>query len=147
MTRRYVEALLQMGDRNLFLGGMMSWTGFQQVGLPVVKKQREGRSTYTLVRRIGLMINAVSSFSAQPLIWLFNIGMVITLLSFSFAFYLVLRKLVFDDALLGFTSMMTMMALSLGILTTAIGIVGIYLGKVFNQVQNRPTYIVKDVYR
>jgi putative glycosyltransferase len=147
MTRRYVEALLQMGDRNLFLGGMMSWAGFQQIGLPVVKKQREGRSTYTLVRRIGLMINAVSSFSAQPLIWLFNIGVIITLLSFSFAFYLVLRKLLFDDTLMGFTSVMTMMMLTLGIMTTAIGVVGIYLGKVFNQVQNRPTYIVKDIYR
>jgi len=147
MTRRYVEALLQMGDRNLFLGGMMSWTGFQQIGLPVVKKQREGRSTYTLVRRIGLMINAVSSFSAQPLIWLFNAGVIITLLSFSFAFYLVLRKLLFDDTLMGFTSVMTMMMLSLGILTTAIGVVGIYLGKVFNQVQNRPNYIVRDIYR
>lgn len=147
MTRRCVEALLQMGDRNLFLGGMMSWTGFQQIGLPVVKKQRKGRSTYTLLRRIGLMINAVSSFSAQPLIWLFNIGVIITLLSFSFAFYLVLRKLLFDDTLMGFTSVMTMMMLSLGIMTTAIGVVGIYLGKVFNQVQNRPNYIVRDIYR
>jgi putative glycosyltransferase len=53
----------------------------------------------------------------------------------------------FDDALLGFTSMMAFMAITLGILTTAIGLVGIYLGKVFNQVQNRPTYIVKDIYR
>src|SRR5687768_9604109 len=146
MTRRYVEALLQMGDRNLFLGGMMSWTGFQQIGLPIVKKQREGRSTYTLVRRIGLMINAVSSFSAQPLIWLFNIGITITLLSFSFVFYLVLRKLLFDDTLMGFTSVMTMMMLSLGILTTAIGLAGIYLGKVFNQVQNRPNYIVRNIF-
>lgn len=42
MTRRFVEALLQMGDRNLFLGGMMSWTGFRQIGLPVIKKQRGG---------------------------------------------------------------------------------------------------------
>lgn len=89
MTRRYIDALLQMGDRNLFLGGMMSWAGFRQIGLPVVKKQRDGGSTYTLTRRIGLMVNAVSSFSAQPLIWLFNIGIIITLLSFSFAFYLV----------------------------------------------------------
>jgi putative glycosyltransferase len=147
MTRRYVEALLQMGDRNLFLGGMMSWAGFQQIGLPVAKRQRSGRSTYTLMRRIGLMVNAVSSFSAQPLIWLFNIGIGITLLSFSFAFYLIFRKLFFDDALLGFTSMMTVMTLSLGILTTAMGVVGIYLGKVFNQVQNRPTYIIRDIYR
>jgi putative glycosyltransferase len=147
MTRRYVESLLQMGDRNLFLAGMMSWAGFQQIGLPIVKKQREGRSTYTLMRRVGLMVNAVSSFSAQPLVWLFNIGATITLLSFSFAFYLVFRKLVFDDALLGFTSIMTAIMLSLGILTTAVGVVGIYLGKVFDQVQNRPSYIVKDIYR
>lgn len=147
MTRRFVEALLQMGDRNLFLAGMMSWTGFHQIGLPVVKKQREGHSTYTLAQRVGLMINAVSSFSAQPLIWLFNIGITITLLSFSFALYLVLRKLFFDDTLIGFTSVMTMTALSLGILTTAIGVVGIYLGKIFKQVQNRPNYIVRDIYR
>lgn len=147
MTRRYVNALLQMGDRNLFLGGMMSWAGFCQVGLPIAKKQRHGQSTYTLMRRIGLMVNAVSSFSAQPLVWLFNIGIAITLLSFSFAFYLIFRKVFFDDALLGFTSVMTVMMLSLGILTTAMGIVGIYLGKVFNQVQNRPNYIVRDIYR
>lgn len=147
MTRRFVEALLQMGDRNLFLGGMMSWTGFQQIGLPIVKKQRDGGSAYTFMQRIGLMVNAVSSFSAQPLVWLFNIGITITLLSFSVAFYLVFRKLFFDDALLGFTSVMTVMTLSLGILTTAMGVVGIYLGKVFNQVQNRPTFIVKDIYR
>src|SRR5690242_8145096 len=92
MTRRYVEALLTMGDRNLFLAGMMSWTGFRQIGLPVTKRQRDGRSTYTLARRIGLMVNAVSSFSSQPLIWLFHAGITITLLSFLFAFYLVLRK-------------------------------------------------------
>jgi putative glycosyltransferase len=147
MTRRFVEALLQMGDRNLFLAGMMSWAGFHQIGLPVVKKQREGRSSYTLARRISLMVNAVSSFSAQPLVWLFNLGITITLLSFSFAFYLVLRKIFFDDTLMGFTSIMTMITLSLGILTTAMGVVGIYLGKIFNQVQNRPTYIVKDIYR
>ncbi|SDA25534.1 putative glycosyltransferase [Nitrosospira sp. Nsp18] len=147
MSRRYVEALLQMGDRNLFLGGMMSWTGFQQLGLPVFKKQRAGGSTYTLTRRIGLMVNAVSSFSVQPLVWLFNSGIIITLLSFSFAFYLIFRKLFFDDALLGFTSLMIVMTLSLGILTTATGVVGIYLGKVFTQVQNRPTYIVRDIYR
>jgi putative glycosyltransferase len=147
MTRRFVEALLQMGDHNLFLAGMMSWTGFQQIGLPVLKKQRDGRSSYTLMRRIGLMVNAVSSFSAQPLIWLFNTGITITLLSFSFAFYLVLRKLLFDDTLMGFTSVMAVITLSLGILTTALGVVGIYLGKVFNQVQNRPNYIVKDIHR
>lgn len=147
MTRRYVEALLLLGDHNLFMGGMMSWTGFPQVGVPVKKKQREGKSSYTLMRRIHLMINAVSSFSALPLIWMFNIGMMITSASFLYLFYLLFRKIFFDDAMLGFTSMMALMSLSLGVLTTGLGIIGIYLGKVFTQVQNRPTYIVKDIHR
>jgi putative glycosyltransferase len=147
MTRRYVQALLQLGDRNLFLGGMMTWTGYLQLGLPVKKLQRDGQSTYTLLRRISLMVNAVSSFSAQPLVWLFNIGLTITGLSFLYVFYLVLRKIFYDDALLGFTSIVALTTLSLGIMTTGMGIIGIYLGKVFTQVQNRPTFIVKDVYR
>jgi len=147
MTRRYVDALLQLGDRNLFLGGMMSWTGFQQVGLPLKKKHREGRSSYTLLGRVHLMVNAVSSFSAQPLLWMFNIGVTITSLSFLYVLYLVARKVLFNDALLGFTSLLGLTTLSLGIMTTGLGIIGIYLGKVFTQVQNRPTYIVKDVHR
>ena len=147
MTRRYVQALLQLGDRNLFLGGMMSWTGFKQVGLPLKKQQREGRSSYTLLGRIHLMVSAVSSFSAQPLVWMFNIGLTITSLSFFYVFYLVARKIIFGDALLGFTSLVAITTLSLGIMTTGMGVLGIYLGKVFTQVQSRPTYIVKDVYR
>ena len=147
MTRRFVEALLQMGDRNLFLGGMMCWTGFPQVGLPVSKNQRDGQSSYTLFKRVRLMVNAVSGFSSQPLIWLFNAGVSITLLSLVFLAYLILRKLIYDDALVGFTSVMAMMTLSLGILTTGLGVLGIYVGKIFNQVQDRPNYIVKAIYR
>ena len=147
MSRRFVDALLSLGDYNVFLGGMMSWTGFHQIGIPVRKKQRHGPSTYTLLKRLQLMVNAVSSFTSKPLVWLFNMGVIITTLSFSYAVFLVFRKLVYGDALLGFTSMMAMMAMSLGILTTALGLIGIYLGKVFNQVQSRPTYIIRDVRR
>lgn len=147
MTRRFVDALLSLGDFNLFLGGMMSWTGFTQIGISVGKKQREGQSTYTLLKRVQLMVNAVSSFSSKPLVWLFNVGVLITAGSFAYVAYLVVRKMLFGDALLGFTSMMGLLALTLGILTTGLGLVGIYLGKVFNQVQNRPTYIIRDIHR
>lgn len=147
MTRRYVAALQQLGDRNLFLAGMMSWTGYQQLGLPLQKKQREGKSSYTFLRRVGLMVNAVSSFSAQPLVWMFNVGLTITSLSFLYVFYLVVRKVLFNDALLGFTSMVALTTLSLGIMTTGLGLIGIYLGKIFTQVQGRPAFIVKDVHR
>jgi putative glycosyltransferase len=147
MTRRFVDALLRLGDHSLFLGGMMSWTGFVQLGLPVVKGLREGRSSYTLWRRVQLMVNAVSSFSAKPLTWLFNVGVLITFASFVYVAYLVFRKLAFGDALLGFTSLAALMAMTLGVLTTGLGLIGIYLGKVFEQVQNRPNYIVRDLHR
>ena len=147
MTRRFVDALLRLGDHNLFLGGMMSWAGFVQIGLPLEKTQRQGSSTYTLARRLQLMVTAVSSFSSKPLTWLFNAGVLITAASFAYVLYLIFRKLMFDDALIGFTSLMGLMSLSLGIITTALGVVGIYLGKVFNQVQGRPNYIVRDLHR
>lgn len=147
MNRRFVDALLSLGDRNLFLGGMMSWTGFMQIGLSVGKQQRDGRSTYTLLKRLQLMVNAVSSFSAKPLMWMFNVGVAVTVLSFTYVVYLLARKLIFGDALLGFTSLMAMIAMSLGVITTGLGLIGIYLGKVFTQVQNRPTYIIKDIHR
>lgn len=147
MSRRYVSALLQLGDQNLFMGGMMAWAGFTQLGMPIAKKQREGQSSYTFAKRLQLMVNAISSFSSKPLTWLFNVGVFITMLSFSYTGYLLVRKLLFGDALLGFTSMMALTAVSLGISTTAMGLVGIYLGKVYNQVQNRPTFIIKDIHR
>ncbi len=147
MTRRFVNALLTLGDYNMFLGGMLSWTGFRQVGVPIIKTQRIGQSTYTILRRIQLMVNAVSSFSTTPLVLLFKAGLFITVMSFSYVVYLIMRKVLYDDTLVGYTSMMALMAMSLGIMTTGLGVIGIYLGKVFDQVRNRPPYIVRDIYR
>ena len=147
MSRRFIDALLELGDKNLFLGGMMSWTGFEQIGIPVKKGLRATATTYTPLKKLRLTVNAISSFSSQPLTWMFTTGLTITLLSFLFFVYLVARKLLFDDTLLGFTSIMAMITLAIGITTTSLGVVGIYLGKIFNQVQSRPHYIVRDVYR
>lgn len=147
MTRRFVQAALQLGDKNLFIGGMLAWTGYQQIGIPIPKGQREGASSYTLARRVRLMVDAISAFSAQPLQLLFNAGVSITGLSLLYIVYLIVRKALFDDTLTGFTSVMALVALSLGITTMGLGVIGIYLGKVYKQVQNRPTFIVKDVHR
>ncbi len=147
LTRRFLDALLRLGDFHVFLGGMMSWTGFVQLGMPLVKAQRPGRSSYTVWHRLGLMATAISSFSSRPLTWLFHLGLLVTALSFGYVLVLIFRKLVFNDALLGFTSMMALVALSLGITTMALGLVGIYLGRVYDQVQGRPPFIVRDVHR
>jgi putative glycosyltransferase len=148
MTRRFVQALLELGDRNLFLGGMIRWVGFKQIGVAVLKKQRDGASTYTLLRRINLMVNAITSFSSRPLVWLFHFGVTITSLSFLYGLFLVVRKLVYQDQIeLGFTTIVTLIVLSLGIITMCLGVIGIYLAKIYNQVRGRPIVLIRDIYR
>lgn len=147
MRKQYVKALLQLNDANLFLGGMFHWVGFNQVGIPVKKGLREGASTYTLKRKMNLMMHAITSFSGKPLEWLFNIGVLITIGSFLFLSYIIVKKIVYQDAIqLGWTSIVAINVLILGILSTFLGIIGIYLFKIFNQVQGRPNAIIKKIY-
>jgi putative glycosyltransferase len=147
LSRRYVDALLKLGDRNLFLAGMMYWVGFKQIGQPVEKIQRDGRSTYTLRRRVALLIEAVTSFSAVPLRLLFSTGLVITFASLLFSLYLIMNKLLHPEmVLIGFTSVSVLILLTSGVIMASIGVVGIYLSKIYSQMQNRPLFIVKNVY-
>ncbi len=147
MKRSYVNSLLELGDTNLFLGGMMHWTGYNQKGLPVEKGVREGKSTYSTSKRVELMIQAITSFSGKPLKYLFYIGSMITFFSVIFIIYLVSLKLFFGDTIqLGWTSLVAINLLILGIISTFLGLIGIYLFKIFKQVQNRPNFIIRKIY-
>ncbi len=147
MRRHYVNSLLQLGDANLFLGGMMYWAGYNQLGLPVEKGIRDGASTYSTKKRMALMVQAVTSFSGKPLEYLFYTGLLITVGSILAIVFLVAKKLILGDAIeLGWTSLVVLNVLILGILSTFLGLIGIYLFKIFRQVQNRPNAIIKKIY-
>lgn len=147
MKKEYVDNLLTLNDANLFLGGMMYWVGFNQKGVPVVKMQRQGKSTYSFRKRFGLMIQAITSFSGKPLELLFYLGLGISFLSFIFIVFLIIQKILMGDAvLLGWTSIVAINILILGIITTFLGLIGMYLFKIFKQVQGRPNYIVRKFY-
>ncbi|MCZ8089281.1 MAG: glycosyltransferase family 2 protein [Flavobacterium sp.] len=147
MTRQYVNELLRLQDANLFIGGMFYWVGFNQKGIPVKKGIREGASTYTIKRRAELMLQAITSFSGKPLEWLFYIGISISSFSFLFLMYLAVQKVIHqDDVQLGWTSIVAINLLILGIISTFLGLIGIYIFKIFKQVQGRPNAIIKKVY-
>ena len=144
MTRRYVDALLSLGDRNVFLGGMMYWTGFRQMGIPVVKDHREGRSTYSLRRRVSLLVEAVTSFSTIPLKLSLMAGLFITTCACIGVIVLVLRKLLNPGAIvMGYTSLMLAVVGMGGLILTTLGILGLYVSRIFTQTQARPLYIVR----
>ncbi|RFC55738.1 glycosyltransferase family 2 protein [Brumimicrobium aurantiacum] len=147
MTRKYVDSLLLLGDANLFLGGMMYWVGYNQKSLPVEKKQRKGESTYSTRKRMELMIQAVTSFSGKPLEYLFYSGILITFGSLLTIVYYTVKKLIYGDSVqLGWTSLISLNVLILGIISTFLGLIGIYIFKIFKQVQNRPNAIIKNIY-
>lgn len=147
MKREYVDALLKLNDANLFLGGMMHWVGFIQKGIAIKKKQRTGKSTYSFKRRAELMLQAITSFSGKPLVYLFYFGITISFLSLIYIIYLVTRKIIYlDEVQIGWTSMIAISVLILGIISTFLGVIGIYIYKIFIQVQGRPNAIVKKIY-
>lgn len=148
LTRKYVNSLLEMGDKNLFLAGMLNWLGYNQRGIPVKKIKREGRSNYSLMKKISLAVNSVTSFSPAPLKGIFYMGLVITIFSLTFAGYIIVNKILFPNEIsLGWTSILASISFSLGIITLCLGVIGIYLSKIFSQVQNRPLYFIKDIHR
>ena len=147
MTRQYVASLLQMQDANLFLGGMFYWIGFNQKGVSVKKGLRKGASTYSLRRRVELMQQAITSFSGKPLEWLFYFGLIISFFSSFFIIFLIIKKIIYQDEVqLGWTSIVAINALILGIISTFLGIIGVYLYKIYRQVQGRPNAIIKKIY-
>jgi len=147
MTRRYVDKILSIKDTNLFLVGMFHWIGFKQKGIPIVKKQRKSKSTYTFKKRTQLMVQAITSFSGKPLVWLFNFGIILSVISAFFIIYLISKKIILGDQIqIGWTSIIATNVFVLGLFSTFLGLVGIYLFKIFNQVQGRPNYIIKDIY-
>jgi putative glycosyltransferase len=147
MTKQYVESLLRLEDANVFLGGMMHWVGFNQKGLPIKKGLRKGASTYSLKKRAELMLQAITSFSGKPLEWLFYFGLTISFFSTLFIVFLIIQKIIHQDEVqLGWTSIVAINVLILGVISTFLGIIGIYIYKIFKQVQGRPNAIIKKIY-
>lgn len=147
MTKQYVNELLRLQDVNLFLGGMMHWIGFNQKGLAIKKGLREGASTYSLKNRAELMLQAITSFSGKPLEWLFYSGLIISFFSIIFICFLITKKIIYQNTVeIGWTSIIAINVLILGIISTFLGIIGIYISKIFKQVQSRPNVIIKKIY-
>jgi putative glycosyltransferase len=146
MTRQYVEALLEHREREMLLAGLFAATGFEQVALPVQKSDK-GSSSYSLPLRIDAFVNAITSFSNKPLVMVFYMGIAIMGLSILASTYYALRKIMWGIDVDGWTSLMLSIWFLGGTAILSIGVVGIYLSKVFIEVKTRPYTIVREVYR
>jgi putative glycosyltransferase len=145
MTRGYVDALLQHEEREVFMAGLWFITGFDQRPC-TVHKLSTSPSTYSLRRKISLFVNSVTSFSNLPLVAIFYVGAAMFLLACCYIAYLVINRLFFGVSVEGWTSVMASVWLLGGMVISFMGIIGIYLSKVFSEAKRRPYTIVKRIH-
>ena len=127
------------------IGGLWHITGFAQ--LPqVVKKHSTSQTTYTFRSKMSLLVNSVTSFSNAPLVGIFYIGLAISLIAVTYIAYLAIHWLFLAKPLSGWTSVMASIWLLGGLVISFIGVVGIYLSKIFSETKQRPYTIVRQIY-
>ena len=145
MSRRYANALLLHRERELFMAGLWYVTGFKQVGYKIVK-HNTSPSTYTLRKKMKMMVNSVTAFTATPLVMIFYCGIIATIAAFVYIIWIVVNQIVSPTPISGWASTMATVMLFGGLNASFIGVVGFYLSKVYAEVKQRPYTIVRKVY-
>ena len=145
MRREYVDALLLHREQQTVIGGLWVITGFRQVGIPVNKISR-GDTSYSIRRRWLLLIDSISSFSETPLVAIFYLGLAISALSGLVGVGLIVHKIVYRGLIEGWVSVMLSVWFLGGLLIFCVGIIGIYISKIFIETKNRPYTIVRRIH-
>jgi polyisoprenyl-phosphate glycosyltransferase len=148
LDRRVVEALARLPERNRFMKGLFAWVGFKQTFVLYDRPQRyKGRTKWNYWRLWNFAIDGITAFSLAPLkVWSY-IGLVISLIALLYASYLFVRTSVFGFRdVPGYASLMVAILFLGGIQLITLGVLGEYLGRVYEEVKGRPLYLVRDVY-
>jgi putative glycosyltransferase len=145
MKREYVNSLLMHRERQTVIGGLWVLTGYRQLGVPVNKVARP-TSTYGFWRRWHALVDSISAFSETPLVAIFYLGLVISGLSALMGTWLFVRWFFFGNTLAGWVSVMLSVWFLGGVLIFCVGIIGIYISKIFIETKNRPYTIVRRVH-
>ena len=146
MDRTVVNLLRSMPERNRFVRGIRSWVGLRQTGLPYERQARNaGRPKYSLARLMLLALDGLISFSYTPLRVASLSGVGISLLSFLLAGFFFIKKLTTGLNPPGFATLVVAIFFLAGIQLITIGVMGEYIGRIFDEVKRRPLYVVRRV--
>jgi dolichol-phosphate mannosyltransferase len=144
MSKRVVDVLKKMPERHLFVRGMVAWVGFKQIAFPYKRDARfAGETKYSLSKMIRLAMDAITSFSMAPLKITVYLGFISVLLGVLYTVFIFCCYLFgLADLVKGWSSLMVALIVFAGIQLIVLGVVGQYIGRIFEQVQARPLYLV-----
>lgn len=143
--KNVIAAILSMKDKTRYFPTMVRWVGFKRTEIGVNHAARkEGKSSYNLKALLNLALNTILSFSDKPLRLTVKAGIFISSAAFIFAAVTFIRALTGHIVVSGYSSMIISIWLLSGVIITLIGMLGLYIGKIFDQVKDRPTYLVAE---
>ncbi|GAB5400429.1 MAG: glycosyltransferase family 2 protein [Aureisphaera sp.] len=144
--KKVIETIIALPEKNRFFPSMIKWVGFHHTSIEVRHSERaEGKSSYNFKRLFNLSLDIILSYSDKPLRLTIKLGLIITFLALVFSAIMAYKWYVGDIEVLGYTSLILSIWLLSGIIIFVLGVVGLYIGKIFENVKDRPTYIVKEV--
>jgi len=145
-NRKVIDSILSMKDYIRYFPTMANWVGFNKTSIPVKHAKREqGKSNYSISKLIQLAFDNIIAFSDKPLKMTVKFGFIMSLTSLVVAFIYLYRYIMGDIEIIGYTSLILSIWFLSGIIIFILGIVGIYIGKTFEKVKDRPVYIIDKV--
>ena len=144
-TRRFLTEFQRFPERQKFIEGIFMWIGLRRTTLPIPHRARHaGQSKYNLMRKLRLATTAITAFSDRPLTLTTFAGVSLSLAGLGFLTYISLRKILFDYYAQGWVSTFGIVLLAGGIQMIFLGVIGKYISRLFNEVKQRPLYIVDE---
>lgn len=146
LNQKAIHSLLALPERRKFLRGMIDWIGFKQISITYQPdKRRSGTSKYTISKMLRLALHGITSFGSMPLYGGVFLGIALFFVSFLYLPYILYIRFVLQEALPGWSSVLFMQLLIGGSTLCIIGIVGLYIGAIYDEVKQRPHYLVDEI--
>lgn len=145
VDRKALNAFLQMRESNRYVRGMFSWIGFRQAGVPYTREERQAGAThYTLSKMVKLASNGIMGFSTAPLRLALGAGVFLAFASVIYGLVAIGLKLAGESLVPGYTSLLFAITFFSGIQLMVMGVVGLYVGRIYDEARGRPLYVVRD---
>lgn len=145
LDRKVVDSMRSFTEKSRYVRGLVSWVGFKQTAVEYVRKERfAGETKYPLKKMLKFAGDAIASFSYKPLKLAGYMGYILSFISFAYLIYIVIRKLVVGDFGAGWASTVAISLFFNGMILIVLGIMGEYIGRIYDECKNRPLYIINE---
>lgn len=147
LDRKCIDAIKSLRESERYTKGLYCWIGFKKVKVDFEQGDRvAGKSSFNMLKLLSLAIDGITSYTIAPLRIATVLGVVVSLLSFLYMCYFLIKTLLVGDSVQGFPTLVILVLFLGGIQLLALGIIGEYLGRVFHETKKRPVYLIQDYY-